>query len=151
MAQDYVGSNNIPLLHPSGQFGTRHQGGKDAASARYIFTRLTAAARKIFPTADSGLLTYAEDDGLQVEPKFFVPVLPMLLVNGAHGIGTGWKSYVGGGGGGVPRWGCCCCCTYCYSTTATTAPTPTNSPTSAPLSGTCRPTTRWTSWPTSSG
>lgn len=40
LAQNFVGSNNINLLMPIGQFGTRLQGGKDAASARYIFTSL---------------------------------------------------------------------------------------------------------------
>jgi DNA topoisomerase II len=49
MAQDYVGSNNIPLLEPIGQFGTRLQGGTDCASARYIFTRLQPITRLIFP------------------------------------------------------------------------------------------------------
>jgi len=48
MAQDFVGSNNIHLLNPNGQFGTRLQGGKDAASERYIFTELNALTRLIF-------------------------------------------------------------------------------------------------------
>jgi len=40
LAQNYVGSNNINVLMPIGQFGTRLQGGKDSASPRYIFTML---------------------------------------------------------------------------------------------------------------
>lgn len=95
MAQDFVGSgNNIPLLFPSGQFGTRLQGGRDAASARYVFTRLNALTRKIFPEADDPILEYNEEDGMQIEPKFFVPIIPMILVNGAEGVGTGWSTSV---------------------------------------------------------
>ena len=70
MAQDYVGSNNIPLLFPSGQFGTRLQGGKDSASARYIFTRLQAVTRMIYPVADDPLLTYNDDDGYLFYERF---------------------------------------------------------------------------------
>uniref|UniRef100_M4B4Y5 DNA topoisomerase 2 n=1 Tax=Hyaloperonospora arabidopsidis (strain Emoy2) TaxID=559515 RepID=M4B4Y5_HYAAE len=94
MAQDFVGSNNLPLLYPSGQFGTRLQGGKDAASPRYIFTQLQKHTRLIFPEEDDVLLRYADDDGFPVEPVYYVPILPMLLVNGAEGIGTGWSSSI---------------------------------------------------------
>lgn len=58
MAQNYVGSNNVNLLYPSGQFGTRRMGGKDHASARYIFTRLEKITRAIFHPDDDDLLTY---------------------------------------------------------------------------------------------
>ena len=94
MAQDFVGSNNLPLLYPSGQFGTRLQGGKDAASPRYIFTKLMPAARKLFPVEDDPLLMYRDDDGFVVEPMNYVPVIPMALVNGCDGIGTGWSTSV---------------------------------------------------------
>ena len=70
MAQNFVGSNNINLLVPSGMFGTRHQGGKDAASARYIFTNLNRLTRLIFPEVDDELLEYLDDDGLKIEPKW---------------------------------------------------------------------------------
>lgn len=94
MAQDFVGSNNVPLLQPLGQFGTRLQGGKDAASARYIFTRLSPLARLLFPAADEALLRRREDDGLRVEPLLYVPIVPLALLNGAMGIGTGWSTSV---------------------------------------------------------
>ncbi|KAG7397046.1 hypothetical protein PHYBOEH_001324 [Phytophthora boehmeriae] len=94
MAQDYVGSNNLPLLYPSGQFGTRLQGGKDAASPRYIFTLLQKYTRLLFPEQDDALLRYADDDGFPVEPVHYVPIIPTLLVNGAEGIGTGWSSSI---------------------------------------------------------
>ena len=94
LAQNFVGSNNINLLKPGGQFGTRLQGGKDHASARYINTMLSPLARKIFPKLDDPLLTYLFDDNLRVEPEFYVPIIPMVLVNGAEGIGTGWSTKI---------------------------------------------------------
>lgn len=94
LAQNFVGSNNINLLMPLGQFGTRFQGGKDSARERYIFTKLSAISRAIFPESDQSTLTYLNDDGVQVEPEFYVPIIPMILVNGSRGIGTGYSSDV---------------------------------------------------------
>lgn len=94
MAQDFVGSNNLNLLVPSGQFGTRAQGGKDAASARYIFTRLAKPTVALFCAEDDPLLAYVDDDGAAVEPVYYAPVLPLVLVNGAEGIGTGYSTAV---------------------------------------------------------
>jgi DNA topoisomerase-2 len=94
MAQDFMGANNIPWLVPQGQFGTRLQGGKDSASPRYIHTYLQPRVRKIVPEADFPVLAYRDDDGTPVEPEWYAPVLPMLLVNGARGIGTGYSTYV---------------------------------------------------------
>ncbi|AYV86995.1 MAG: putative DNA topoisomerase 2-like isoform X1 [Sylvanvirus sp.] len=94
LAQNFVGSNNINLLYPSGQFGTRLNGGKDAASARYIFTNLTKITRFLFPSQDDAVLNYLNDDGLSVEPEYYVPILPTVLVNGSSGIGTGWASTI---------------------------------------------------------
>ncbi|NQX03169.1 hypothetical protein HQ447_21125, partial [bacterium] len=92
MAQNYVGSNNINLLEPSGQFGTRLQGGKDSASERYIFTRLNKITRYIYPELDDTILKYLTDDGFPVEPIFYCPIIPMILVNGSKGIGTGFST-----------------------------------------------------------
>ena len=92
MAQNFVGSNNINLLIPSGQFGTRIMGGKDSASERYIFTQLTKLTRYIFPTRDDSILKYLNDDGYPVEPVFYAPIIPMILVNGSKGIGTGFST-----------------------------------------------------------
>ena len=89
LAQTFVGSNNINLMAPNGQFGTRAQGGPDAASPRYIFTQLTAIARKVFRPNDDALLNYLDEDGKKIEPEWYMPVIPMILVNGADGIGTG--------------------------------------------------------------
>jgi DNA topoisomerase-2 len=94
LAQNFVGSNNLNLLEPSGQFGTRLAGGKDAASSRYIFTRLAPQTRLIFDALDAPVLKYVVDDGQKVEPEFYAPVVPMILVNGAEGIGTGFSCYI---------------------------------------------------------
>jgi DNA topoisomerase-2 len=94
MAQDFMGANNIPWLVPQGQFGTRLQGGKDSASPRYIHTYLQPNIRKLVSAEDFAVLTYRDDDGLPVEPEWYAPILPMLLVNGARGIGTGYSTYV---------------------------------------------------------
>ena len=92
MAQNFVGSNNINLFMPNGQFGTRLQGGKDSASERYIFTQLNKITRSIFPLVDDNILTYLNDDGLSVEPIYYAPIIPMVLVNGSKGIGTGFST-----------------------------------------------------------
>jgi DNA topoisomerase II len=95
MAQNYTGSNNINLLVPSGQFGSRHQNGADAASARYIFTYMSKVTPLLFPKRDAPVLNYQlSDDGHQIEPEYYVPIIPMVLVNGTNGIGTGWSTFV---------------------------------------------------------
>lgn len=94
MAQNFVGSNNVNLLVPNGQFGTRLQGGDDAASARYIFTSLEPIGSSILSKADDPGLTWLEDDGQTVEPEYYLPVIPMLLVNGSVGIGTGFSTEI---------------------------------------------------------
>lgn len=104
---DFVGSNNIPLLFPSGQFGTRLQGGKDAASARYIFTRLNTLTRMIFPEGmictnltcsltivDDDILDYNIEENQVIEPKHYLPIIPTVLVNGCEGMGTGWSTLI---------------------------------------------------------
>ena len=94
LANDYTGSNNINLLEPCGQFGTRLMGGKDASQTRYIFTRLTKEARCVFDAKDDAILNYLDDDGRSIEPDFYMPTIPMVLVNGTEGIGTGFSCYV---------------------------------------------------------
>lgn len=94
MAQEFVGSNNINELLPLGQFGTRLQGGKDHASERYIYTMLNPVTKYIYREEDLPILKYLDDDGAVVEPDFYAPIIPMVLVNGGKGIGTGF-SYEG--------------------------------------------------------
>jgi DNA gyrase/topoisomerase IV subunit B len=92
MAQSFVGSNNIPILLDDGMFGSRVN--NDGSAARYIFTKMAALTRFIFREEDDELLDYLEDDGEKIEPEFYVPILPMILINGAISIGSGWSSKV---------------------------------------------------------
>ncbi|KAL3187624.1 hypothetical protein MRX96_025110 [Rhipicephalus microplus] len=92
LTQNFVGSNNVILLQPIGQFSTRLQGGKDMASPLYIFTMLSLVARLIIPTLDNPVLEYLYDENQRIEPEYYIPVLPMVLVNGAERIGTGWST-----------------------------------------------------------
>ena len=94
MAQNFVGSNNINLFEPNGQFGTRLKGGDDSASERYIFTQLSKLTRLIFRQEDDAVLSYINDDGQLVEPMYYAPAIPMILVNGSKGIGTGFSTDV---------------------------------------------------------
>ncbi|CAH8586237.1 unnamed protein product [Schistosoma turkestanicum] len=94
LAQNFVGSNNLNLLQPIGQFGTRLSGGKDAASPRYIFTALNSLTRLIFHLDDDPLLNYLYDDNQRIEPEWYAPIIPMVLVNGADGIGTGYATHI---------------------------------------------------------
>lgn len=121
LAQNFVGSNNLNILQPLGQFGTRLHGGKDSASPRYIFTMLrlvstlqmenlkrlcyclvplnssyilSPLARLVFPPVDDNLLKYNFDDNQRVEPEWYIPIIPTVLVNGVEGIGTGWASKI---------------------------------------------------------
>ena len=94
MAQIFVGTNNISLLSPNGQFGTRIQGGQDASSSRYIYTLISKLTRLIFKEEDNDILNYLEEDGLSIEPEYYLPIIPMILVNGAIGIGTGYSTNI---------------------------------------------------------
>ena len=93
-AQNYVGSSNINYLKPNGQFGSRLNAGKDAASPRYIFIELEDITSIIFNKEDSKILNYLNDDGFMIEPEYYVPVVPMILINGSTGIGTGFSTTI---------------------------------------------------------
>ena len=94
MAQNYIGSNNINILYPSGQFGTRLLGGDDKASPRYIHTYLGELTKYIYREEDNPILNYLNDDGVLIEPASYYPIIPMVLVNGAEGIGTGFSTSI---------------------------------------------------------
>jgi len=94
MAQIFVGTNNINLLSPNGQFGTRIQGGEDASSPRYIYTLLSKLTRLLFKEEDNAILNYLNDDGLSIEPDYYIPIIPTILINGAIGIGTGYSTNI---------------------------------------------------------
>jgi DNA topoisomerase-2 len=94
MAQDFVGTNNLNLILSKGQFGSRLKGGEDSAASRYIFTKLNDLTHLIFRKEDNDILTYSNDDGYPIEPIFYVPIIPMILVNGASGIGSGYSTNI---------------------------------------------------------
>ena len=92
MAQDFPGSRNIPLLLPIGQFGSRFGGGRDAGSPRYIDTKLNKSITDLlFPHVDDNLLEYHIIDGEIGEPKYFIPVIPLVLLEDVCLPSTGWK------------------------------------------------------------
>ncbi len=92
MAQDYVGANNLPLFTNDGAFGSRFT--PSAAASRYISTKLHANARKLFMAEDDDILIQQEFEGDIIEPRFFLPVLPVLLVNGSEGVGNGFAQKI---------------------------------------------------------
>jgi DNA topoisomerase II len=94
MAQNYTGSNNINLLYPSGNFGSRRQGGKDSASPRYIFTYLDSLTKLIFRQEDDPVYKYLIEENAVVEPENFAPIIPNILINGTDGIGTGYSTFI---------------------------------------------------------
>jgi DNA topoisomerase-2 len=95
MAQTFLGSgNNLPLLAENGMFGSRHKGGADSAAPRYIHTELNPVVSKLFCKDDFPLLSYLDDDGQKVEPEYYVPIIPLVLVNGTRGIGTGFSTQI---------------------------------------------------------
>jgi DNA topoisomerase-2 len=94
LAQTFVGANNINLLAPVGQFGSRLLGGKDSASPRYIHTHLEPIVEKIYRKEDACILKHIDDDGTIVEPETYYPIVPMLVINGCVGIGTGFSTDV---------------------------------------------------------
>jgi DNA topoisomerase-2 len=94
LASNYVDSNNIPLLYQDGMFGTRLENGKDAANARYIYTKMDYLTEFIYLKEDDSILDYVTNDGDVVEPSFYVPIIPMILVNKTFGIATGFSSTI---------------------------------------------------------
>lgn len=96
MAQDFVGSNNINVLHPKDMFGTRcYPAGTDSASPRYIHTCLEKITKLIYREQDFPLLEYMKgDEGDSIEPYFYTPIIPMILINGTKGIGTGFSTTI---------------------------------------------------------
>lgn len=92
LAQNFIGANNLNLITPNGNFGTRKMGGKDAASARYIFTQFNKLTKLIFRKEDEAIYDYYVEDGKTIEPITYAPIIPMVLINGAEGIGTGYST-----------------------------------------------------------
>ncbi|KAG9656767.1 type II DNA topoisomerase, partial [Aureobasidium melanogenum] len=94
LAQNFVGANNINYLKPDGWFGSRREGGKDAADGRFIYTQLSDVTRSIFLEEDDCLLARRMRKGKPGEPKTYTPVLPTILVNGYEASGQGWQTRI---------------------------------------------------------
>lgn len=94
LAQNYPGSNNINLIKPSGNFGSRAMNGKDASQTRYIFTKVEPIAKKIFRKEDNCILENLVEDGKKIEPREFYPIIPLVLINGGSGVGTGYSTEI---------------------------------------------------------
>ncbi len=92
LTQDFVGSNNMPLLSPNGNFGTRFIPASSAA--RYIYSKKSPVFDFIFHKEDDKILFNQEFEGEKIEPKFYVPILPILLINGSEGMGTGFAQKI---------------------------------------------------------
>lgn len=92
LASKYVGSNNINILEPDGNFGTRFI--KDASAPRYIYTYLSDIAKYIFKKEDEPILEIQSFEGELIEPKNYLPIIPMILVNGADGLSVGFSSNI---------------------------------------------------------
>ena len=90
---NYIGSgNNIPLLEGDGNFGSSFI--PAPAASRYIFARQNEAIKNIFRKEDTVLLEKQYFEGDQIEPKYYVPTLPMLAINGAEGISVGFAQKI---------------------------------------------------------
>lgn len=94
LAQNFVGSNNINILLPNGQFGTRLQGGEDAASAGCLYTELNSLSGILFSSLDNPFLSCLYEDNLKIEPLYYAPVIPMALVNGVEVNGAEFSTKV---------------------------------------------------------
>lgn len=94
MAQDFVGSNNLPLLQKDGEFGTRNQLGADASAGRYIFCAPHWSTPLIFRKEDTPILEIQLEEGEKIEPKTLLPILPLHVLNGVVGIGSGFSSSI---------------------------------------------------------
>lgn len=92
IGQDYCGSNQIPLLTKKGNFGTRAI--PEASASRYIFAKSSPILPILFNRDDRDILIHQEFEGEKIEPRFFVPTLPLLLINGNRGVSSGFSQLI---------------------------------------------------------
>ena len=88
MAQKF--KNNSPLLDEVGQFGSLRS--PQAGAPRYIGTKLNTNFKLLYKDFD--LLEYKEEEGESIEPKYFLPVIPTILINGSSGISVGFSTNI---------------------------------------------------------
>src|SRR6056297_664811 len=93
MTADYVGSgNNVPLLEGDGNFGSAFI--NDAAATRYIFARMSPILKQLVVKDDFVNLEHQEFEGTKIEPRYFVPTIPLLAVNGSEGVSIGFAQKI---------------------------------------------------------
>ena len=93
MTANYVGSgNNVPLLEGDGNFGSSFI--NDAAATRYIFARMNPILKQLYNKDDFVNLEHQNFEGAKIEPRFYVPVLPMLAINGSEGVSIGFAQKI---------------------------------------------------------
>jgi len=92
LAQTFIGSNNINILKPEGNFGSRYI--NEPSASRYIYTQKSEWFDKIFHPFDNLILDEQYFEGEKIEYKYYVPVLPLILINGCEGIGNGFAQKI---------------------------------------------------------
>lgn len=91
MAASYCGANNLPLLKGEGNFGSRFV--NDPAAPRYIYVSKPDYLDSLFDIRD--VLIQQSFEGSQIEPLFYVPTIPLILVNGSlNGLASGFKQHI---------------------------------------------------------
>ena len=92
--QEFPGSNNLPILKGKGRFGSMEKGGKHAAEPRYLEVNASSLLPLIFHPDDDSLLIEVVSEGQKIEPQYYIPIIPMSMVNGVNSVSTGWRSYI---------------------------------------------------------
>lgn len=92
LAQDFSGKNNLPILYPEGTFGNRFI--HEAAAERYIYTYKQKYTDYLFKKEDTDILIKQYFEGNEIEPLYFVPTIPMLLINGNEGPSVGFRQKI---------------------------------------------------------
>ena len=92
LGQDFIGTNNIPLLQKKGNFGTRFS--QESSASRYIYTYGTSEFFELFKKEDIPVLKHQYFEGNKIEPMFYVPNLPILLINGSEGVSSGFAQKI---------------------------------------------------------
>jgi len=92
IAQDFTGTNNVPFLVPEGHFGDRLS--SESAASRYIYTYMQPYIRDIYKEEDDAILEEQSFEGQKIEYKYYVPIVPMILINGSEGVSTGFAQKI---------------------------------------------------------
>ena len=94
MAAYFTGSNSFPLIAGHGNFGSRFQGFGSAAAPRYTYVSLAKLTTELFNKDDLVLCPSQIFEGTEIEPTFFMPILPLVFLNGSEGLSVGWRTQI---------------------------------------------------------